>query len=101
MIYTALVLSIEMVVALVAGSPEYWPKRRAMLAVLRVACALTPVFRTHARFVLQASWAPAIACQACMPANPQCYNKPALLSAGSCLLSLPGVSGRRVTSAAA
>jgi len=57
LIFTAMLLGTVGTVAMVAGTPEWPPKRRAMLAVLRVALAFSPVFRMHARFVMQASHA--------------------------------------------
>jgi hypothetical protein len=49
-------LSVVMTVILVADNtnPEEWlPKRRPLLAMLRVAAAFSPVFREHARFMMR------------------------------------------------
>jgi hypothetical protein len=43
------------VVADSSNHPEYLPKRRAVLSVMRIAAAYSPVFRAHARFMMKVS----------------------------------------------
>jgi hypothetical protein len=45
------------VVADRANHPEYLPKRQAVLSVMRVAAAYSPVFRAHASFMMKVSGA--------------------------------------------
>lgn len=46
-LYATLLTSIVLTVLMVAGQDEYWSKRKAMLSVLRVGAAWSPVFRAH------------------------------------------------------
>lgn len=53
LLFTALLNSIVLTVAMVAGTHEYLSKRRAMLTVLRLAAVWSPILRSHARYLFR------------------------------------------------
>ena len=54
-LYSALLVSTVLTLIAAAGSDEYWPKRRGLLAVVRVAASFSPIIWAHAKYLFQAS----------------------------------------------